>query len=295
MSNNVKKSFYDKWIKNPNALFKETMDKNSDVQKWILHRNGFESLDQFSTYLKNKKSILDAGCGNGRMTSLFYEITTLDCKIIGVDIATADIARKNFQDIKQDINRVSFETRDLTANLNSLGKFDFIYCQEVLHHTLIPSVSFKNLANLLEREGEIAIYVYKKKSAIREFTDDHIREKIKKLSYEDSMFFCSEIAMLGKVLSELNIKIKVPEVKLFEIEEGEYDVQKLLYHFFAKCFWNPKLSLNDNALVNYDWYHPEIATRHTIDEVEQWFASNGLKIIHKYVDFYGITVRGIKK
>ena len=123
--------------------------------------------------------------------------------------------------------------------------------------------------------------------------DNHIREKIKKLSYEDAMIYCSQIAELGKLLSELNIKIKVSEVKLFEIEEGEYDIQRLLYHFFAKCFWDPKLSLNDNALINYDWYHPQIATTHTIDEVKHWFASNGLKIIHQYVDFYGITVRGI--
>jgi SAM-dependent methyltransferase len=289
MSNNTKKSFYDKWDKNPDSFFKETLDKNSDVQKWILSRNGFKNFDQFSTYLKNKRSILDAGCGNGRVTSLLYELAPQDCKIVGVDVAAADIAKKNFIDVK----RVFFETRDLTDNLNDMGKFDFIYCQEVLHHTLNPSLAFKNLCMLLEPDGEIAIYVYKKKAAAREFMDDHIREKIKKLSYEDAMIYCSQIAELGKLLSELNIKIKVPEVKLFEIEEGEYDVQRLLYHFFAKCFWNPQLSLNDNALINYDWYHPHIATRHTIDEVEQWFASNGLKIIHKHVDFYGITVRGI--
>jgi SAM-dependent methyltransferase len=289
MSNNTKKSFYDKWDKNPDSFFKETLDKNSDVQKWILSRNGFKSFDQFSTYLKNKRSILDAGCGNGRVTSLLYELAPLDCKIVGVDLVAADIAKKNFKDIK----RVFFETRDLTDNLSDMGKFDFIYCQEVLHHTLNPSLAFKNLCMLLEPDGEIAIYVYKKKAAAREFMDDHIREKIKKLSYEDAMIYCSQIAELGKLLSELNIKIKVPEVKLFEIEEGEYDVQRFLYHFFAKCFWNPKLSLNDNALINYDWYHPHIATRHTIDEVEQWFTSNGLKIIHKHVDFYGITVRGI--
>jgi SAM-dependent methyltransferase len=291
MSNNTKKSFYDKWHKNPNSFFKEILDKNSDMQEWILSRNGFESFDQFSTYLKNKKSILDAGCGNGRITSLLYELAPLDCKIIGVDLVAADIAKKNFKDIK----RVFFETRDLTDNLNDLGKFDFIYCQEVLHHTSNPSLAFKNLCMLLEPKGEIAIYVYKKKAPAREFMDDHVREKMKELSYEDAMFYCSQIAELGKLLTELNIKIKVPEVKLFEIEEGEYDVHRLLYHFFAKCFWNPKLSLNDNALINYDWYHPHISTRHTIDEVEQWFASNGLKIIHQHVDFYGITVRGIKQ
>ena len=101
MSNNNKKSFYDKWHKNPNVFFKETLDKNSDMQKWILSRNGFVSLDQFSTYLKNKRSILDAGCGNGRITSLLYEITHPDCKIVGVDLVAADIAKKNFKDIKE--------------------------------------------------------------------------------------------------------------------------------------------------------------------------------------------------
>jgi 2-polyprenyl-3-methyl-5-hydroxy-6-metoxy-1,4-benzoquinol methylase len=248
MRNNTKKSFYDKWYKNPKVFFKEILDKNSDMQKWILSRNGFESFDKFSTYLKNKRIILDAGCDNGRITSLLYELAPLDCKIVGVDLVAADIARKNFNDIK----RVFFETRDLTDNLSSLGKFDFIYCQEVLHHVSTPSLAFKNLCMLLEPDGEIAIYVYKKKAAAREFMDDHIREKIKKLSYNDAMLYCSQIAEFGKLLSELNIKIKVPEVKLFEIEEGEYDVQRLLYHFFAKCFWSPQLSLNDNALINYD-------------------------------------------
>ena len=48
-------------------------------------------------------------------------------------------------------------------DLSSLGKFDFIYCQEVLHHTTNPFFAFKNLVNLVAPEGEIAIYVYKKR------------------------------------------------------------------------------------------------------------------------------------
>ncbi|CAN1593452.1 SmtA SAM-dependent methyltransferases [Candidatus Pelagibacterales bacterium] len=291
MSNNTKKSFHDKWKKNSNSFFKETLDKNHNMQQWILNRNGFKTFAKFSAHLKNKRNILDAGCGNGRVTALLYDLAPLDCKIVGVDLVAADIAKKNFKDKK----RVFFKARDLTDNLNDLGKFDFIYCQEVLHHTLNPFLAFKNLCMLLEPKGEIAIYVYKKKAAVREFTDDYIREKIKNLSYDDAMLYCSQITKLGKLLTELNIKIKVPEVKLFEIEEGEYDVQRLLYHFFAKCFWNPKLSFKDNALINYDWYHPQISTRHTINEVKQWFVSNGLKIIHQHVDFYGITVRGIKQ
>ncbi len=45
-------------------------------------------------------------------------------------------------------------------------------------------------------------------------------------------------------------------------------------------------------LVNYDWYHPQLATRHTPEEVEAWFATAGLQIEHRCVDHYGITIRG---
>ena len=61
-----------------------------------------------------------------------------------------------------------------------------------------------------------------------------------------------------------------------------------------KCFWNPELSQNDNVVVNYDWYHPQLCTRHTIDEIKGWFDDCGLVITQECVDYYGITVRGKK-
>ena len=177
-------------------------------------------------------------------------------------------------------------------DLSDLGKFDFIYCQEVLHHTENPWKAFQNLCNILDTEGEIAIYVYKIKAPIREFTDDFIRQKISNLSYEEAMKICDQITELGKVLSEQNIKIAIPGVEILEIKKGEYDLQRFIYHFFMKCFWSPDLSFEDNSVINYDWYHPQLCSRHTIDEVRERFKSNGLKINHEFVDFYGITIRG---
>jgi hypothetical protein len=81
-------------------------------------------------------------------------------------------------------------------------------------------------------------------------------------------------------------------VDILEIEEGEYDLQRFIYHFFMKCFWNPNLTFQENAAINYDWYHPQIATRHRLEEVREWFWQAKLKIVHENVDFYGITVRG---
>ena len=86
----------------------------------------------------------------------------------------------------------------------------------------------------------------------------------------------------------------VPQVDVLEIEEGEYDLQRFIYHFFLKCFWNDRLSFHDNAVINYDWYHPQNCTRHTLDEIEGWFKNMNLKITHSFQDFYGITIRGKK-
>jgi hypothetical protein len=78
------------------------------------------------------------------------------------------------------------------------------------------------------------------------------------------------------------------------IEAGEYDVQRLIYHFFLKCFWNPDLEFEANAAINYDWYHPQLCSRHTVEEVRSWFDAAELTVVHSLVDHYGITMRGIR-
>jgi hypothetical protein len=127
---------------------------------------------------------------------------------------------------------------------------------------------------------------------VREFTDDFVRGKIASLPYAEAMEACREITELGRVLSETGGKVTVPEVKLLGIDAGEYDVQRFLYHFFAKCFWNPSFSHEDNTAINYDWYHPQNCTRHEPAEIRGWFSENGLDVTHECVDHYGITMRG---
>ncbi|MDA7822731.1 hypothetical protein N9A58_03995 [Opitutales bacterium] len=162
-----------------------------------------------------------------------------------------------------------------------------------LYHTSDPLGAFSNLSKRLNPAGEIAIYVYKVKAPLREYADDYIRGLISDLPYEEATKEMSKLTELGKTLSELKVKIKVPEIKTLDIKSGEYDIQRLIYHYFLKCFWNPELTKDENTAINYDWYHPTISTRHTPDEVKCWFKENSLKIIHFHEDHYGITARGI--
>jgi SAM-dependent methyltransferase len=285
-SEQTRRSFREKWANNADAGFRNTMTEGSVLQNWILSRNGFGSLQEFGTYLAGKTRVLDGGCGSGRVTALMASV--FDGTIVGIDLNAAAVARVNLEDAKN----VTIHEKDLLGDLTDLGMFDFIYCQEVLHHTADPRGSFLNLAKQVAKGGEFAIYVYRVKAPIREFADDYVREKIKDLPYEQAMEQSKAITELGRVLSEFKDEIAIPDVPVLGIKAGSYTPQRLLYHFFLKCFWNDELSEHENVVINYDWYHPATATRHTVSEVEEWFSAAGLEINHTFEDEYGITMRG---
>ncbi len=288
--NNTETSFRDKWERNENLAFAETLRENSDIQNWILNRNGWKSSHDLKAFLLKMSNVLDAGCGNGRVTALLSRFAREDASVVGLDLAAWRVAQENLKAY----TNVVIHAGNLMENNSALGKFDFIYCQEVLHHTDNPEKCFQNLVlNNLSKGGCIAIYVYRKKAPIREFSDDLVREQISQLPYDEAMKFCDQITSLGKTLSDLNLKIQVPAVDALKIEAGEYDIQRFFYHYFMKCFWNNVFSFHDNSVINYDWFHPENCARYEPAEIRTWFAGAGLKVSHEFVDPYGITMHGI--
>lgn len=284
-------SFSDKWSNNQNSFYEDLFNENSEITRWVLNRNGFSSLKDFGTFLQSKKRILDAGCGNGRITNLMAHLTNTPSEVVGIDFSSWKVAKEN---LEPKYNHVKIYEANLREKIGHIGKFDYIYCQEVLHHTGDAEASFYNLVDILDNNGEIAIYVYKKKAPTREFVDDYIRDRIKSLSYDEAMKVSEKISDLGKELSSIQQKITVPDIEVLGIEAGEYTVQRFIYHYFMKCFWNDGLSHHENTVINYDWYHPEDCTRHTLEEVKNWYKKANLTVTHEVVDHYGITVRGTK-
>lgn len=283
----TKISFGAKWSKNPRLLFSLEEMERSGTLDWIVRRNGFADLEEFRIWISSKQSILDAGCGNGRITSILALLSSTDARVVGIDI-NPEVAMTNLQGEAG----VQIQAADLLSDLSHLGSFDLIYCQEVLHHTANPRQAFISLSQLLRDEGEIAIYVYKVKAPVREFVDDFVRARVEHLSYEEVAAEMAAITEIGRVLSSLGSRITVPDVPTLGITAGEYDVQRFFYHFFMKCYWNDELDSESNIAINYDWYHPSLCSRHTLDEVREWFSACGLTIEHEEVDHYGITLRG---
>src|SRR4051812_46641108 len=95
MDNNTAKSFYDKWHQNKDLAFQNTLKEGSDIQNWILTRNGWNTLSGLKEFLKNKKNILDAGWGNGRVTPLLAMNAPQTSTITGIDLTAADVAKDN--------------------------------------------------------------------------------------------------------------------------------------------------------------------------------------------------------
>ena len=288
---NTPSSFRDKWERNETLAFDETLREGSEINRWILSRNGFASSADLRRHLEGIKRILDAGCGNGRVTALLREYSQPGhTQVVGIDLVAAEVAKRNLARY----DNVDVRQADLLGDLSGLGRFDFIYCQEVLHHTADPERAFRNVCGLLEKGGEIAIYVYKRKAPAREFVDDYVRSRIADLPYDQALKVCEEITALGKALADLRLQVDIPAVSTLDIPAGRYDLQRFIYHFFMKCFWNPDLAFHENAVINYDWYHPQLCSRHTPQEVRQWFERAGLRVVHECVDFYGITMRGCR-
>ena len=101
--------------------------------------------------------------------------------------------------------------------------------------------------------------------------------------------------MLGKSLSELNCKLDIPtDIELLDFNRGTYDLQRFIYYNMFKCFYNKDFTDDENTLVNYDWYSPVDAHRHTDDEVKAWFIEAGLSNIKIFNPESGISARGIK-
>jgi SAM-dependent methyltransferase len=206
-----------------------------------------------------------------------------------VDEAAAHARRRG-------VRNVRFVQADLMAPPFPDQTFDFILSEGVLHHTPDTRAAFHSLARLLAPGGEIGVYVYRKKAPLREFADDHVRQGLQRLSPDEAWTLMEPLTRLGRALSELEAEVDVPEdVEVLGIKAGRYDVQRLVYYAMFKCYWNPRLTFDENVHVNFDWYYPRYSWRHTEEELRRWTEEAGLEVSHEAVEASGITLRARRR
>jgi len=257
---------------------------------WYDERYGWGDEDGLGAFLRDKRTILDAGCGLGRDVARYARLSSAE--VVGFDLSTGveraqgDFgAADNAHFLQGDIMRPPFRPQS----------FDFVVSDQVIHHTPDAERAFATLARLVRNGGQIAVYVYRKKALLRELADTHVRDITTRMSVEECMEFSEQVTELGRELSRLGATITLERgIPLLGIEPGEHDVQRLIYWKFLKCFWNDDLGEHQSTLGNFDWYHPPYASRHTEDEVTRWCERAGLEVVHLNLVESGISVRAAR-
>jgi arsenite methyltransferase len=261
--------------------------------QWFVEKYGFRDLGEMRRFFRERGSILDAGCGSGFSSSLWM-LPCLDVRMwVGVDISDAiDIARKKLGSCPA----THFVQGDIVTLPFREACFDVVISEGVLHHTPDTRVALRSVVSVLRSGGEILFYVYRRKAPIREFTDDWVREEVSDLPPEEAWERLKPLTKLGKALSDLHAVVTVPEdIPLLGIKAGKHDVQRLIYWHFAKLYWREEFSFDENHHVNFDWYHPKYAHRHTEEEIREWCEEFGLAIKHLDAAMSGFTVRAVKE
>ncbi|MEM3008238.1 MAG: class I SAM-dependent methyltransferase [Candidatus Nitrosotenuis sp.] len=275
----------------------KAFNKTYHQKKWLLHqqnwfvdRFGWKTLQNLNRFLRTRTRILDAGTGIGNSAKLFS--TNPNANVFAIDAsASIDFAYKKYGKV-QNIHFIQADLRQLPFKKNF---FDFICSDQVLHHTKDTETSFKYLTKFLQKNGMISIYVYNKKAPMREFADDYIRQFTTNMSEKECIEFSKDMTYLGKALSKLKKKITIPrDIPILKIKKGRYDVQRFIYWYFLKCFWAEDGNFERSVGVNFDWYFPKFAYRHTPDEVRNWFRDTKLRITHFKEIESGISVSGKK-
>jgi ubiquinone/menaquinone biosynthesis C-methylase UbiE len=263
----TKDTFDFKWKRIPSYGYDKATEKFRT--KWYMERYGWTDFDSFMS----ESDVLDVGTGLGSQVAMYASKTK--GVVFGMDISDSVYeARKRLSKVKN----AYFVQADLHNMPFKEGSFDFVCSDQVLHHTPDTRKAFLSLVPMVKNGGQIAFYVYKKKGQARELCDDFLRERTTKMSGAECLAFSEAVTSFGKNLSQKDV-----------------DFQREVYWGMFKCFWNPKFDFKTNVLVNFDWYHPQYAWRHTVEEVESWIAEAGLTILHIDRDSKsGISVRAQK-
>lgn len=235
------------------------------------------------------KRILDAGCGSGGSAFLLFGERLCNNDYLGIDISDAVLTAQ------QRFTELAIPGRFVRCDLNTIPEdeapFDMIFSEGVLHHTDSVEKAINALSSKLKPCGVFLFYVYARKSPIREFTDDFIRERIALLDNEQAWNSLMSLTKLGKALGDLNIEIEIEDdIPFLGITKGRHNLQRLFYYKICKAYYRPEYSLDEMNHINFDWFRPLNCHRHSADEIRMFCQNAGLTIERLHLEESGITV-----
>lgn len=264
--------FSEKWSKYDDSTEQEKL--YAFQRDWYLKLYGFETENALRSFLADKSTIFDAGCGLGYKAAWFADLAP-HALVIGMDFSeAAELAAARYREV----DNLFFVRGDIATTNFHDGAIDYCSCDQVIMHTEDPKATFAELARITNLAGEFACYFYARKALPRELLDDYFRVHCKDMSSEALWTMSEQLTELGRRLSELNVSFEAPDIPELGIKGGTYDIQRFIYWNFLKCFWNPELGEETSVSCNFDWYSPSNAQRFSKAEIESIVADNAMRI-----------------
>jgi SAM-dependent methyltransferase len=264
----VQNAFSYKWAKTNFGQDDAAFDKN--IKKMVFE---FMGLSEDDLSLFDNKIVLDVGIGSGSSARVWAKRAR---EFHGIDFSRAVYRAGNA--LKTTVANPILAQADLHYLPYRNESFDVIVSNGVLHHTPSTKIAIGRVAKKLKHKGQLLFYVYKRKAPLREYADDFIRSQVSDLDPETAWERMKEITDFARSLHKQSIKVRVPELHLLGIKKGEYDLQRFIYQFFFKCFWNDGFGYEDSNSTNFDWYYPKYAWRQTEAEIRSWCKEFKLKV-----------------
>jgi SAM-dependent methyltransferase len=282
-------SFSFKWSRRSNY---ESPSFQRWYTAWLLEKYGFADAADAGRHFAHRNLVLEVGCGSGLSGAVSRAGLGSGTRWVGLDLTDAvDVAQARLGRHPD----AGFVQADLLHPPFRPATFDAIFTEGVLHHTPSTEEALSSVVTLLAPGGEILFYVYARKAPVREWTDDYVRSVVSGLPAEEAWEQIRPLTSLARALAELRVTVDVPEdVPILGIQAGRHDVQRLIYWHFVKLYWNEEMGFDGSQTVNFDWYHPPYAHRHTLDEIRGWCSRLGLEITYCHTQESGYTVRATK-
>jgi len=213
------------------------------------------------------KTVLDGGCGSGRLTR---RLAAYAGEVVGLDVApTVDY-----------VARAGAGLRNLHVVQGSLleipladGAFDVVWSMGVIHHTGDTPRAFANLVRIVKPGGKMYVWVYSsRKLSLYKVIRDAMR-----ISYklpEDVLFYlCYMMA---------------PILKLYHV--GKFALRRLRGQPITPRE-RREGRIRTIAFELHDDLSPPYQTRHTPDEIVAWFRDAGFRDIEVVGE---VGVRGVR-
>ena len=215
---NTVKSFYNKY---PFPGF----DINKYISRDDLLKQATEYAKMIYMNIPYGKKIIDIGCGTGQFTCL---LSLKASYVVGVDFSEASIKRAN--ELKQRLGLKNIEF--LVGNIENLnipqGKFNYVFCNGVLHHLKDQYKGFLNICRFLDEGSYIIMGSYNK--------------------YGRIVFNMRK--MLSKIISKNRNRPKIEEIKSKGITGG-VDAEKKSSWFLDQYFHPYEKTFTVSEIINW--------------------------------------------